>query len=609
MIRRLRILSISFLCCLSLSPVFAKVIEVSYPGNDKDILPNITSALNDATDGDVILLPQGRFMISGRIYLKKKISFVGYGIWDEANKTGTLLYRDPNASDNDLKNNNAMTMFYVDPQTDETFDIAFSGFTIRGKQPSLKAGDGLSTLADNGIYLRFVNGFRISHMRFEYFGESAVHVVHRDSIAHGLIDHCEFYFNVKDPNGEQGNKGLGLGYGVVMYSDNQVWLDDPRFGTDNFIFIEDNFFEFHRHSVAAGGGALYVARYNVVKNNLVASGIDAHESYGAPSGGNRFATRAVEIYENTIINTVYRDFTPINPGDEKDVKLVPIEGIGIRGGEAVVHHNTIKGYLYGGRIVDHSFNASKPVVYPLPYQPGYDSGLKLGPNHSGTDPANGEGDLFYWENDFTPHHFDNSNGWYNSVDFYNENPAPKGPFKEGRDYHLVKLPGYVVFVYPHPRQGSLKDLACETDLNDDGQTNASDLSILLDSFGKTCSTSCPTDFNKDGVTNMEDLLMLENKMGPGCTVKSEVNEIFLYPNPAIDLLNFQLSDSRGQKVGVQLLDMYGKFVIKNMKAVADPYAPIRLELTSIQPGIYVLKVTNGSDIFLRKFVKVNNNKS
>ncbi|MCB0397232.1 MAG: T9SS type A sorting domain-containing protein [Flavobacteriales bacterium] len=622
--RKLQSLSVIILSCIVLKHAEAKTISVQNPGNDKNIESYIANALNAAVDGDEILLPKGRFVFNGRIYLKKRISVTGQGIWNESAQTGTLLYRDPKLAESVLTSTVAINMIFVDPQTDANFNILFKDFTIRGKQPSLKANDGLSMAPDCGIYLRYVNGFRITRVRFEYFGESAVHVLHRDNIAHGLIDHCQFYNNVKDPNGLRGDKGLGLGYGVVVYSDNQEWISDPRFGSDNFIFIEDNIFMYHRHSIAAGGGALYVARYNSIQNNLVASGIDAHESYGEQTGSNRFATRAVEIYNNTLINTVYRDFTPIQPGDQKDVSLVPLEGIGIRGGEAVVYGNTIQGYLYGGRIVDHTYNSSSTVNYPLPYQPGYESGLSLGANHSGTNGTAGKGDLFYWNNKFTPHHFDNSNGWYTSVNFYNENPAPKGPFKEGRDYHLVAKPAYKPYPYPHPRQGISYDTSCKTDLNGDGRTDNSDFLVFLNAFQKSCGSSpCPTDFNKDGRTDNSDFLYFQGKYGSYCinsAVSSKTDNdntswnatpdvispapeqnMRLFPNPATDRINVFLPQACDEHMQLEMLDMSGRSILLKMVGPSQEQI-ISLDLSGIPPGTYILRVLTNQQVAQEKMM-------
>ena len=219
---------------------------------------------------------------------------------------------------------------------------------------------------------------------------------------------------------------------------------------------------------------------------------------------------------------------------------------------------------------------------------------------------NAKGDMFYWANTFTPHHFENSNGWYNSVDFYNENPAPKGPFKEDRDYHLQPKPGYSVFVYPHPLQGLLADLTCETDLTGDNQTNAADLEKFVEIFNAACDSPCPADFDFNDTLDLNDFLLLENKMGTLCKTspnKQIKNKIFIFPNPAAESLNFKLSDSRGQNVKVELLDMSGRLILK-VKTKADPYSPAQIDLTTVDQGVYVLKVTSGGTVFLKRFTKI-----
>ena len=90
----------------------------------------------------------------------------------------------------------------------------------------------------------------------------------------------------------------------MVYGTNNKWIKNPRFGSSNFIFIEDNIFDYHRHSVAAGGCALYVARHNTITNDIITSGyssaLDGHEARGAGNGSNTYGTRAVEAYSNKI---------------------------------------------------------------------------------------------------------------------------------------------------------------------------------------------------------------------------------------------------------------------------------------------------------------------
>lgn len=56
--------------------------------------------------------------------------------------------------------------------------------------------------------------------------------------------------------------------------------------------------------------------------------------------------------------------------------------------------------------------------------------------------------------------------------------------------------------------------SCPTDINNDGVTNVSDLSLLLLKFGTTCA--CPEDINKDGQVNVSDLSLLLLNFGNSC---------------------------------------------------------------------------------------------
>jgi hypothetical protein len=60
--------------------------------------------------------------------------------------------------------------------------------------------------------------------------------------------------------------------------------------------------------------------------------------------------------------------------------------------------------------------------------------------------------------------------------------------------------------------GVLAGLPCPTDLDGDGDTDATDLAQLLGSWGP-CSC-CPADFNGDGAINAFDLAVLLGAWGP-----------------------------------------------------------------------------------------------
>ena len=414
----------------SLYSLNANVITIQNPGNNVDIQPAITAVLTNAVNGDIIVLPAGTFIVSKSIVVTKFISFRGAGIGK------TILYRDKSVSDNTLTNDAAwdgIIKFNINKNTSS--NIKVTGITFRSKYPSVVAGDGGSLAIDVGI--KFINciDFVVSQCRFEYFGNGAIEIFHRDTLASGLIFKNEFYHNHK------GADGSGFGYGVVVYGENKQWVKNPKLGTKNFIFIEDNTFTLHRHAIASGGSALYVARYNKFTNNLLEHTIDTHNTLGGSNLGteNYFGTRAVEVYHNEIINTLNSDGSPVVSG-QPATKLTE-NAIKMRAGDAIVYNNKIVGFRFAVGISTGGLDESK-LVYPLRSQPGYLSAVQLGVNHKGIDSISGNGDLFCYNNTFTPWP-----GTISSSNFYNYLPKL---FVDGRDYHLTSKPGYKPYTYPHP---------------------------------------------------------------------------------------------------------------------------------------------------------------
>lgn len=404
--------------------VTRSIYTIISPGNNNDIQPAIQAAVNDAADGDLILLPTGAFILNSVVNITKFVSIDGAGV------TKTILYRSDSVPDATLAS--WSDMFKLDINRREVSNVRITNICFKSKTPSLVAGDSLSLAADKGININNCVGFTIKNNRFENFGHSAISVTHEDDLANGLITGNQFVHNVK------GFDGLGLGYGISVFGANLKWIDNPSFGTSNFIFIEDNTFDTHRHAVTGGGCALYVFRYNTIKNNLIAQAIDAHEAR-LVSGANYYSTRAVEVYGNTMINTTFKDGTAIVSGG--NAQNLSNNAILIRGGEAVVYNNTIQGFRFGVGIIN--FEVTGKQLYPIPYQIGCQSGLTYGSQHSGVDALSGAGDLFCWSNTFTPY----VDSAHSSQAFNNFQPEY---FKEERDYHLSAKPDYTSYIYPHP---------------------------------------------------------------------------------------------------------------------------------------------------------------
>jgi hypothetical protein len=425
----------AFLAALLFSNfITAKTIQVTSPGNDKDIQPAIQTAVNGAVNGDIIVLPAGQFVVNKSVVITKFISIKGQGLGI------TTLYRSESTPDATLSNDGSWRgIFRFTINSTVSSGIVISDMTLKSKKPSLINGDGLSVASDIGIEMVKCIDFVITRCRFENFGNGAVSVLHEDNLASGLIYKCEFVHNCK------GYDALGLGYGVVVYGVNSQWIADPKFGSGNFIFVEDNMFDYHRHSIAGGGCALYVFRYNTVKNNIAgntAHAIDAHEAR-LEAGGNYYSSRAIEVYNNSIVNTIFRDGTTNCPNGTPIVAgkspgwLVEC-AIRTRGGEAVIHDNYIEGYRFGVGLVTPKLSA-----YPSPYQQGYLSASKYGATHTGVDGDKANGDVFVWSDTYKSYAPGNSQCVY----FYNYTPDY---IVAERDYHLFAKAGYTPYTYPHP---------------------------------------------------------------------------------------------------------------------------------------------------------------
>lgn len=414
-----------------LSSVNAIVRDVVDPGDSIDIQPHILQVYNTANNGDVINLPPGIFVFNKNIVIRKLISFKGAGIGK------TILYRSESVPDDSLNQDNGswtgMLKFVISKTTPS--NIVVSDITFKSKYPSIVQGDTGSLAKDIGIVMFKSVDFIITRCRFEYFGRAAVSVDHTDSLAGGLICNNEFYHNSK---GFDGNE---LGYGVEVYGDNDKWIDSVTFGSNNFIFIEDNIFDHHRHAIAAGGAGLYVARHNNIINSFIYHAVDTHDGKGGtPSNGNFYSTRAIEVYNNIITNTKYRNGNLIDPGNSIDT--LTERAIAIRGAEAVVFNNTISGFRFGCGINIVNKPADSLYKYPIPYTTGFKSGELFGASHTGIYADSGKGDLFYWNNSFTPRISDTS-----SKNLANYQPEY---FKLNRDFHTVAKPGYNSYTYPHP---------------------------------------------------------------------------------------------------------------------------------------------------------------
>jgi hypothetical protein len=168
---------------------------------------------------------------------------------------------------------------------------------------------------------------RIDHCHFDqlYTG----HNIEIFGWLYGVIDHCTFDIR----------KGGGGATALISHANwgNNVsgwgsWADPPYFGSEKFIFLEDNIISNQGLAPAHGGidaarGGRYVARHNTFNNST----IFYHGSDTGAGGAYLRGARAIEIYNNT-----FKSSLPLHPGGQ------------CRGGSLLWHDNTYAGTIKNG---------------------------------------------------------------------------------------------------------------------------------------------------------------------------------------------------------------------------------------------------------------------
>ncbi|MFX0132338.1 MAG: hypothetical protein ACFFDN_01700 [Candidatus Hodarchaeota archaeon] len=349
---------------------------------------DIQAAVDSASDGDTILIPEGTFNFgSGYVeILDKLIHIKGAGM------DRTILEE----TTGDSAKSDGMFRFIMLYKTGGPIVSDMKLHDING--PYSESNTENTTV---GISLHWgCSDFQIYNMEFEGFGGAGVMTDEYGGPydyqwkTKGVIYKCRFIDNFMP----------GLGYGVEVYGgDDKSYSEPIHLGTDYAVFVEDCYFEGNRHHIASGHGSRYVFRYNTCLSNEGGSAIDVHGVvYG--SEGTRGSISS-EIYGNIIEG---------NPEQS---------GIGIRGGMGVIHNNTFKDRLMG-IIFDVQGCRQGEIGYPCEY-PVKDQIY----------------DLYIWNNTFI-------NCPYNL--FIHEDYIETDLLQENRDYFLYEKPGYTPYIYPHP---------------------------------------------------------------------------------------------------------------------------------------------------------------
>ena len=314
-------------------------------------LADVSSAVASASDGDAVVVPAGSASWTSPLTITKAITLRGAGEnatvilddiaganrhgqpraaqshrlgpgqlprqtrWSNFPKTGPLAGR----GNSGRLGNSAIIRIEISTSN----PLRISGFTLR-------YGSG-SSASDVAIALSGTcPAIRVDHCHFDqlYTG----HNIQISGWLYGVIDHC--VFDIRSGNGRGtaatalvshpswGNQPSGWG----------SWADPPYFGSEKFIFLEDNVINNlgkapNGGTIDADRGGRYVARYNTL-NNL---NIFYHGSDTGAGGMYLRGARAVEIYNNTFHST-----HPLHPAGQ------------CRGGSLLWHDNKYMGTFKNG---------------------------------------------------------------------------------------------------------------------------------------------------------------------------------------------------------------------------------------------------------------------
>jgi len=428
----------------SCAPIEDNCVMNTYDGMARqlkqEILSNITDCessekivqkIRDTPAGETAVLPGGCFKINEQIVIDKVITIVGQGVKE------TILVRDNESTAYNGR------IFHVSTDSDELVRITGISFVGLRDDDSEK---------DSGIIIISKKNFRVDNCFVTGFGGAGI-AVFGDS--RGVIDHCTIIDNWKSSDG----------YGVVVSKGS--WEPEMNLGTDKATFIEDNIIVGSSHAVTSNAGAHYVSRNNIILENRIGWGIDAH---GLCCGSDR-GTRAVEIYNNIV-------------KDSPDGH----HSINIRGGGGVI---------FGNMLLDEE---QPPIILTLEtgdLTPGVDSSVRG--ECPWLDQIN---DLWIWGN-----HNESGSAGARLSEYGPINEKNKECIQVGREYHLEEKPGYAPYIYPHPL--TKKTCIQGTDNDNDGfcdyeDCNDGDASINPYSFEICDSIDNDCDGETDeGITCMQ----------------------------------------------------------------------------------------------------------
>jgi hypothetical protein len=286
---------------LALSGSAEAAIIKAATASQSDVSAGIASAAN----GDTVAIPAGTASWTQNFSINKAITLKGAGV-------GLTIIID--SIPNSIPQQHLMSWRLVANKESRMTGIEFQGNPSARPTP---IANGVITIDGKRGANVDNRTMRIDHCKFNQLCSDNIMPV--DMV--GVIDHNEFVFGTTNCIGIYSYQKHWNG--AADYGDGS-WNAPSNFGSDQFLFIEDNTFTRpvgHHYAVIDGsGGARWVFRHNTVTRGWL-------EAHGTESGGRNRGTRAIEVYNNTFQSDNYSGIIA-----------------NIRSGTGVIHDNIASGY-------------------------------------------------------------------------------------------------------------------------------------------------------------------------------------------------------------------------------------------------------------------------
>jgi hypothetical protein len=266
---------------VSLLFVASSIAQASTINAASPSLTDVTAAIRSAADGDTVMIPKGTVTWASTVKIDKGITLMGQTTTDPVHKTAndqTIILVNTGANGN-------TPLLVVDSALGKSYRV--SGITFRTGRTGVVNSNGMVKLQGES------HAVRVDHCHFDDLAYENNNITVWNAI-YGVIDHNLFDFrtgyvqSILINMGDWGGQG-GDGDGS--------WTEPPYYGSEKFVFIEDNCFNNTRGDQLGGGidaerGARFVIRHNHFYGMGGVIG-----SHGTEVGRYR-GVRAVEVYNN-----------------------------------------------------------------------------------------------------------------------------------------------------------------------------------------------------------------------------------------------------------------------------------------------------------------------